>query len=76
MPIAIHWYWEGHSALKPPQSNCTETLLAPQTALRAAARAVQIFAVFIFEYGASIRNIRKFAPFENFPLYGMCLCVW
>ena len=72
MPIAIHWDWEGHSASKPLQStcSCTETLLAPQTALQATARAVQIFAVFIFEYGASIRNIQKFAPFENFPLYG------
>ena len=70
MPIAIHWDWEGHSALKPLQSSCTETLLAPRTAVRAAARATQIFAVFIFEYRASIRNIQKFAPFENFPLYG------
>ena len=41
--------------------------------LRAAARAIQIFTVFIFEYGASIRNIRKFAPFENFLLYGTSL---
>ena len=71
MPTAIHWDWEGHSASKPLQNSCTETLLAPRSALRAAARAVQIFAVFIFEYGASIRNIRKFAPFENFPLYGI-----
>ena len=22
-----------------------------------------------------IRNIRKLAPYENFPLYGMCVCV-
>ena len=70
MPIAIHWDWRGYSASKPLQSSCTETLLAPRTALRAAACAVQIFAVFIFKYGASIRNIRKFAPFENFLLYG------
>jgi len=70
MPIAIHWDWRGYSASKPLQSSCIETLLAPRTALRAAACAVQIFAVFIFEYGASIRNIRKFAPFENFLLYG------
>ena len=70
MPIAIHWDWEGHSASKPLQSSCAETLLAPRTVLRAAARAIQIFTVFIFEYGASIRNIRKFAPFKNFPLYG------
>ena len=71
MAIAIHWDWEGHSASKPLQSSCTETLLAPRTALRAAARAVQIFVVFIFKYEASIQNIRKFAPFENFPLYGI-----
>ena len=71
MPIVIHWDWEGHSVSKPLQSSCTETLLAPRTALRAAAHAVQIFTVFIFEYGVSIRNIRKFAPFENFPLYVM-----
>ena len=70
MPIAIYWDWEGHSALKPLQSSSTETLLAPQTALRAAAHAIQIFTVFIFEYGVSIQNIRKFAPFENFSLYG------
>jgi len=31
-----------------------KVVLAPRTALRAAARAVQIFAVFIFEYGVSI----------------------
>ena len=65
MPIVIHWDWEGHSASKPLQSSCTETLLAPRAVLRAAARAIQIFAVFIFEYGASIRNMRKFAPFEK-----------
>ena len=58
------------AASNPLQSSYTETLLAPHTA---AACAVQIFAVFIFEYGASIRNIRKFAPFENFPLYGSAL---
>ena len=58
MPIVIHWDWEGHSISKPLQSSCTERLLAPRTVLRAAAHAVQIFAVFIFEYGASIRNIQ------------------
>ena len=68
MPIVIHWDWEGHSVSKPLQSSCTETLLVPRTALRAATRAVQIFAVFIFEYGASIQNIQKFAPFKNFLL--------
>ena len=39
----------------------------------AAACAVQIFAVFIFKdrSRASIQNIRKFVPFENFLLYGI-----
>ena len=32
-----------------------------------------IFVVFIFAYRALVRNIQKFAPYENFPLYGMCL---
>ena len=32
MVIAIHWDWEGHSTLKPLQSSCTVTLLAPHTA--------------------------------------------
>ena len=71
MPIAIHWDWEGHSASKPLQSSCTETLLAPRTALRAAARAVQIFAVFIFEYGASFRNT-KICTIRKFPAIRYC----
>ena len=60
--------WEGHSALKPHQSSCTETLLAPHTV---AACAIQIFAAFIFEHGANIQNIQKSAPFKNFLLYSI-----
>ena len=56
--------WEGHSTLKPLQSSCTETLLAPHTV---AACAVQIFAAFIFEYGANIRNIKKNCTIQKFP---------
>ena len=80
MPITI----QGHSALKPLQSRCTETLIAPHTA---AACAVRIFAVFIFEYGVSIWNRRKFAPpairclwdlaspFFTSPDSRLCTCV-
>ena len=32
---------------------------------------VKIFAVFIFVSRGFIRNIRKLAPYENFPLYGI-----
>ena len=70
MPIAIHWDWEGHSTSKPLQSSCVEALLAC-VHHTAAACAVQIFAVFIFEYGVSIQNIQKFPQFENFPLYSI-----
>ena len=31
---------------------------------------VKIFAVFIFVSRGFMRNIRKLAPYENFPLYG------
>ena len=57
-------WWEVTMSTK--TSSCRETLLASHTV---AARAVQIFTVFIFEYGASIWNIQKFAPFESFLLY-------
>ena len=30
---------------------------------------VQIVVIFIFAHSRHIRNIRKFAPYENFPLY-------
>ena len=69
MPIAIHWDWEGHSASKPLQSSCTEILLAPRTALWAAARAVQICS-FYFRIQSEHSKYTKFAPFKNFPLYG------
>ena len=63
MPIAIHWDLEGHSASRPLQSSLklhSKQLPAP----------FNFFAVFIFKHGASIQNVQKFAPFENFPLYG------
>ena len=85
MPIVIHWYKEGHSALKPLQSSCTETLLAPWTPLRAAASAVQIFAVFFFS-----NTERAFEIYENlhhskisrytykllFKSYAMYIGIW
>ena len=46
MPIVIHWNWEGHSTSKTLQISCKETLLAPRTALQAAAHGIHIFTVF------------------------------
>ena len=33
---------------------------------------VQIFVVFIFACRTCMQNMQKIAPYENFPLYGIC----
>ena len=66
MPIAIHWDWEGHSTSKPLQSSCTETLLAPRTALRPAARAVQICS-FYFRIRNEHSKYTKICTIQKFP---------
>ena len=70
MPIVIHWDWEGHSVLKPLQSSCNRDIVITSNCASRSCPCCSNFQRFIFEYGASIQNLRNFAPLENFPLYG------
>ena len=77
MQTGVHWGLEGR-----PKAGNTST--APSLYLRVSmweiARSkfdvikisnVKIFVDFIFVRRDIIRNIRKFAPIQNFPLYGI-----
>ena len=66
MPIALHWDQEV-SIIYGATHLCRRSKVAGDLKISN----VKNFAIFNFVCTANIRNIRKFAPYENFPPYGI-----
>ena len=74
----VHWSLEGRSkarntVIKPHCLLAASTCSIARSKFDVKISMVKIFAVFIFVSRGFIRNIRKLAPYENFPLYGIIL---